>query len=166
MAGRVNQAGGSLPQPVEAAPGAAAAGASWAQFRGTQGLYLALQLLAALALVLSRALPVAVVAAFPVCPFARYLHVPCAGCGLTRACCAIGHGDFAAAWAYNPFGYVFYAGALAALVWPFVARWRPQWEHAVLRGRVLTIGAVALVGAMWVFGLARILCPALRPGGG
>ncbi|MBI1290811.1 DUF2752 domain-containing protein [bacterium] len=54
------------------------------------------------------------------------LGVPCPGCGLTRSVTAIFHGDFLAAWQYNPFGYFFALGfALLAPV-------------AVLPGRQIT----------------------------
>ena len=127
---------------------------------------LALQLLAGLALVLSRVFPAGATPALWVCPFKRYLDLPCPGCGLTHAFCAIGHGDFSAAWAFNPFGYVFYGGATAALVWPLVARWRPQWEQALFRPRTVASGALLLVGAMWVYGLVRILRLCFRSAGG
>lgn len=129
-------------------------------------LYVALQLLAGLALGLSAAFPAAAVPVLWECPFKRFLYLPCPGCGLTHAFCAISHGDFAAAWGFNPFGYVFYGGAVAALVWPFVVRCRPQWEQVLLRGRAVTVGALLLVGAMWVFGLARLFCLSLRSAGG
>lgn len=167
MADEAGQAVSSVPQPTAVAePGTDGVGHPLGRWHGATGLYLALQLLAGLALGLSRVFPVEVAPAFWVCPFKRFLHLPCPGCGLTRAFCAISHGDLAAAWALNPFGYVFYGGAVVALFWPFVARWRPQWEQALLRARLVTLGALLLVGAMWVFGLVRLLCLSLRSAGG
>ena len=124
--------------------------------------------LAGLALLFSRMFPAAAVPAVWVCPFQRLLHLPCPGCGLTRAFCAISHGEFAAAWALNPFGFVFYGGTVIALLWPLVARWQPRWEEQLQRSRALTLGAVLLVVALSGFGLARALCaaaanPVLRP---
>ncbi len=52
-----------------------------------------------------------------ICVFHRMTSLPCPGCGLTRAFCAISHGDFAAAWQFNPFAFLFYAGVLAVPFW-------------------------------------------------
>lgn len=40
------------------------------------------------------------------CLFARVLHVPCPGCGSTRAVLALAHGDLDGVLRYNPFGPV------------------------------------------------------------
>jgi hypothetical protein len=42
----------------------------------------------------------------PLCPTARTLHMPCPGCGLTRATLAMLQGHFAEAWAYHPMSFV------------------------------------------------------------
>ena len=121
-------------------------------------LYVALQCLAAMALLLSFLFSPEAVPRLWGCPFERILHLPCPGCGMTRAFCAISHGDLVGAWVLNPFAYVFYGGAVVAIVWPFVLWRRPGWERALRRSRAVTVGALLLVGAMWVFGLLRILC--------
>jgi len=41
---------------------------------------------------------------YPRCPIEEYLHVQCPGCGMTRACAALLHGDLAAALHFNAFG--------------------------------------------------------------
>lgn len=122
--------------------------------------------LAGLALGLSRVFPATALPALWECPFQRLLHLPCPGCGLTRACCAISHGDFAAAWALNPFGYVFYAGALLALAWPLLVAWRPRWAQCLCDSRAMTASALALALGLCGFGLARILWLAVRSAGG
>lgn len=43
------------------------------------------------------------------CSFKRLTGVECPGCGLTRSVVCLVHGDFLAAWRYNPGGYVFVA---------------------------------------------------------
>lgn len=49
------------------------------------------------------------------CPIAAVLHIPCPGCGLTRACEALLHGKVAAAMGLHAFAPVFLAaGALLA----------------------------------------------------
>jgi hypothetical protein len=40
------------------------------------------------------------------CGFARLTHHPCPGCGSTRACLALAHGDIAGVFRSNPFGPV------------------------------------------------------------
>ena len=52
---------------------------------------------------------------FVLCPFRALTGLPCPGCGMTRAFCAIGHGDFAGALGFNPLAPLVFAAAL--LVW-------------------------------------------------
>ncbi|MCK5804624.1 MAG: DUF2752 domain-containing protein [Lentisphaeria bacterium] len=124
---------------------------------GSMTLYIALQLMGVLALFLSVLFPSEHAPVLWPCPFDRAFDLPCPGCGLTRAFCAIGHGEFGAAWAFNPFAYVFYVGAVGAVLWPLVVWRRPDWERVVSNSRAVTFGAVLLVGSMWTFGLVRIV---------
>jgi hypothetical protein len=49
------------------------------------------------------------------CPFRAVTGLPCPGCGMTRAFCSIGHGEFTRAFGYNALApFVFVA---AMLVW-------------------------------------------------
>jgi hypothetical protein len=49
------------------------------------------------------------------CPFRAVTGLPCPGCGMTRAFCSIGHGEFARAFGYNALApFVFVA---AMLLW-------------------------------------------------
>ena len=43
---------------------------------------------------------------FPRCPFFALTGLQCPGCGSTHAFYALVHGDFPAAWAFNPFTLV------------------------------------------------------------
>ncbi len=92
-----------------------------------------------------------------VCWLRATTGLPCAGCGLTHAFCAIGHGEFSAAWHYHPFGYVFYGIALVLLAGPAIRRCAPRVEAGLNGGWAVPLGAVALGGAMLVFGIARIV---------
>ena len=94
---------------------------------------------------------------FHVCYMYRFTGIPCPGCGLTRAFCAISHGRFAQARHHNPFGFVFYGLAVATLVWPVLARLFPGAEQRVVRSRAIVVAPILLVAAMWVYGLGRAL---------
>lgn len=75
------------------------------------------------------------------CLFQHILHIPCPGCGMTRAFLSLLRLDFAAAWHYNPlifcmpyvFIYIFFD-------------LRPEWLH---RRLLAIIGVLALVN--WTF---------------
>ena len=95
--------------------------------------------------------------ALPLCPFHHLTGLPCPGCGLTRAFCAIGHGDFGDAWDLNPFCFLFYAATLCLLVWPFVRRKWPAVERRLVLSPWFGGGAILVIVAMWVFGTARII---------
>ena len=49
------------------------------------------------------------------CPFRALTGLPCPGCGMTRAFCSMGHGEFARAFGYNALAPFVFAGAL--LLW-------------------------------------------------
>ena len=69
----------------------------------------ALSILAATVFISPSVLP-----SFRYCWFKSMTGVPCPGCGVTHALCAIGHGRFADAWAYNPFSFAVYGLLLGA----------------------------------------------------
>jgi hypothetical protein len=93
-------------------------------------------------------------AGIPVCPSATLLHVPCPGCGMTRAMFAAFRGHFAESWHYHPLALVAvplllaYAAAHGAA---YVragdmrnVRWWPgRWADRVLMGLM-----VAMIG-LW-----------------
>jgi len=49
------------------------------------------------------------------CPFRAVTGLPCPGCGMTRAFCALGHGDLSGAFGYNALAPFVFAAAL--LLW-------------------------------------------------
>ena len=68
------------------------------------------------------------------CPFRALTGLPCPGCGMTRAFCSIGHGEFARAFGYNALApFVF----LAALL---------LWAHALATVLKLDSARAALEG--------------------
>ncbi|OGV78642.1 MAG: hypothetical protein A3K19_31830 [Lentisphaerae bacterium RIFOXYB12_FULL_65_16] len=91
------------------------------------------------------------------CTFHRLTGLPCPGCGLTRAFCCITHGEWTAAWQFNPFGYLFYAGCLILIAWPLVNHFRPTLEPRLTQSRWFVRGPLLLLGLMWLFGMARII---------
>ena len=94
---------------------------------------------------------------FEVCQFKRWTGLPCPGCGLTHSFCSISHGQFMRAWGENPFGYIFYALALLLLFWPALVRAFPRLRTSPHTARALAILPPVVVGAMLIFGLARLI---------
>lgn len=123
---------------------------------GSLALDGALAGLAVLALGISLCVPPGALPALPLCPFRELTGLPCPGCGMTRAFCAIGHGEFGKALALNPFSFVFYGAALALLGWPLARRRFPGALARVVQSRWFAGLPLALVLAMWAFGAWRI----------
>ncbi|MCX5654887.1 MAG: DUF2752 domain-containing protein [Planctomycetota bacterium] len=89
------------------------------------------------------------------CLLRRATGLPCATCGMTRSFCAIGRGEFGAAFAQHPLGPVLYAffalvmlrSAVVAVtgrrVWPRLAR-TFVWAAAALVAAILVVWVVRL----------------------
>lgn len=92
-----------------------------------------------------------------ICAMRNLTGLPCPGCGLTRAFCAISHGQFGAAFGLNPFAFAWYAGALVLLFWPLLRKVTPRACERIGTSRVLVFGVPALVAAMIVYGVARVV---------
>ncbi len=92
------------------------------------------------------------------CMLHRATGLPCPGCGLTRSVTNILHGEFARAWAYNPFGFVFAAFFVALAGGLAVPRaWVRRWEvEPPVSDRVMGVGTGVLVLLMMAFGLGRM----------
>lgn len=58
--------------------------------------------------------------ALPLCAFKVMTGLPCPGCGLTRAVCALGHGQIDMAMKYHPFVLVIYPVMVGLTAYPFV----------------------------------------------
>lgn len=58
------------------------------------------------------------------CSFRRWTGRDCPGCGMTRAFISIAHGDFAAAWRFNPASLYFYPLVLSQLPFRTWQLWR------------------------------------------
>lgn len=115
-----------------------------------------LSVFAGAAVLVSIAIPPGGLPSLPVCWFKSTTGMPCPGCGLTRAFCAISHGEFNAAWAFNPFGFLFYAGALLLALWPLLVWKFPRLETFRPAARRVTWFVFGLIAAMWAFDIWRI----------
>jgi hypothetical protein len=91
-----------------------------------------------------------------VCSFRVMTGRPCPGCGLTRGFCCISHARFGEAIYYNPFSFVFYAGTLFLLFWPFLA-WRfPKLKQWGRDTNLLMYAIPGLIVAMFFWGAYRM----------
>ena len=86
-----------------------------------------------------------------ICLFHAVTGLQCPGCGMTRAFCAISHGQFAYAWRLNPLSFHLYALSALSLIYPFFVNVIPE-----KLSRTIVLMTVA---ALMLFGVLRILCP-------
>lgn len=91
------------------------------------------------------------------CGMQRVTGLPCPSCGLTRSVTCALQGEMAAAWEYNPFGFLF-AGAFLLLggllfVPPKAKRWLR--ERSRIWGGVATVVFLVGLGGLLVHGFVR-----------
>lgn len=94
--------------------------------------------------------------AMQVCAFKQLTGRPCPGCGMTRAFCAISHGRIGDAMHFNPFGFVFYFGAVMLALWPLLSALFPKFKAWVQHTNFFVYVLPGLLVAMLLFGVARI----------
>lgn len=87
-----------------------------------------------------------------VCTFYNMTGLPCATCGLTRSLCSIAHGEFANAWHYHPFGFLFSSLFLAVALMPLVRRAAPSFQPRLPRA---PLASAWFAGALLLFGISR-----------
>ncbi|MCP3914140.1 MAG: DUF2752 domain-containing protein [bacterium] len=82
------------------------------------------------------------------CPVHAVTGVACPGCGMTRACVALAHGEVASAWSFHPFAFLLVPLALCFAVAP--GGTRQMWASVPDRVRtvVVTAGLVLCLG-LW-----------------
>lgn len=96
------------------------------------------------------------------CSFKRMWGLPCPGCGLTRSCVALVHGELATSWTYNPAGVMIVLLLAFQLPFRLLQLWRIHRGSAaislglavpltLLGLTALLIGhwAVRIVGVLW-----------------
>ncbi|HWS99935.1 MAG TPA: DUF2752 domain-containing protein [Pyrinomonadaceae bacterium] len=93
------------------------------------------------------------------CPFRALTHHPCPGCGMTRAFCALMHGELWRAVRLNPFSPLLFLAALAAWARAAAAVFRVERLRSILDRLprptpFATWAMLALVMAWWAARLA------------
>lgn len=83
----------------------------------------------------------------PGCPFRTATSIECAFCGMTHATVALGHGDFAAAFAFHPLAPLVLLGMIAACAAIVAGR-----SDALMTGR-RPYWILATIGAIWIVNL-------------
>lgn len=87
------------------------------------------------------------------CTAKIFFGVDCPGCGLTRSCISIGHGQFDRAWHFNPAGFLVYLLIAAQIPWQLMQLRR------IVKGQriydrpwifVLPIAAAVALIAQWI----------------
>ena len=92
-----------------------------------------------------------------ICLFNHLTGWPCPGCGLTRSFCALSHGQFGAAWAYNPLGYAPFAAAFFFMLRPALRLWCPALDARMRNLRIPTWLPLAALVGLCAFGLWRVV---------
>lgn len=67
------------------------------------------------------------------------------------------HGDWAAAWEFNPFGFVLVAIGVVLLLAPLWERLKPGWDLVLIGNRWVRVVGITIAAAMLIHGVLRIL---------
>ena len=91
----------------------------------------------------------------PLCPIAFWLHVPCPGCGLTRASLRLLQGDLRGALAYHPLvpialPFVTLFFGTNALIYIQTGQWGRLDSYRGRWGAVLALVLAALAVSVWI----------------
>jgi len=88
------------------------------------------------------------------CAFHALTDLQCPGCGMTRAFCAISHGQFADAWGLNPLSFYLYSLTMLGLMYPLFVNF--------ISDKLVRIIVLITVVAILAFGFWRFSRIALR----
>ena len=90
------------------------------------------------------------------CPLLKVTGLPCPGCGMSRSCLALVHGQWAEVWRLNPFGPLFAAfWAVVALGVIQPQPWRGRYARYLGRFERRTRWAGGVAGSLAIYGLTR-----------
>ena len=93
------------------------------------------------------------------CWFYNLTHLPCPGCGLTRAFLCISHGQWGRAWGFNPCGFIWYSLAWYGLLRPLFsskARWLSKPLDEILKSNFFVLFLVSFMFMAWILRIGRI----------
>lgn len=83
------------------------------------------------------------------CVFHTVTDVPCPGCGMTRACLSITHGQFTDAWRYHPLSFLILGLAIAIAIYP--SKVTDFWLRQSMATRnYLSIFALVICLSVWI----------------
>ena len=90
------------------------------------------------------------------CLFHSVTDVPCPGCGMTRACLSLSHGQFTDALRYHPFSFVIVGLAIIIAIFP--SRFKDVWSGLSSKTQSLIgIFGVVLCLSVWIMKLTSII---------
>ena len=90
------------------------------------------------------------------CLFHTVTDVPCPGCGMTRACISLSHGQFTDAWRYHPFSFIIIGLAICLAIFP--TKFTDVWSGLSSKTQsIIGIFGVVLCLSVWIMKLTSII---------
>ncbi len=86
------------------------------------------------------------------CLFQSITDIPCPGCGMTRACLSLSHGQFIDAWRFHPFSFKIVGIALTIAIFP--TKMMAIWSHQSSKTRnLIAFIGIFLCLSIWIIKL-------------
>lgn len=89
------------------------------------------------------------------CPFKTLFHIPCPGCGMTRAMLSLLSGNVLQSVLFHPFSVLFFAWVLLSIIPDRAVRKFPEWS-SVLIADMLMVSLVSLLSFWMLFKVLQI----------
>ena len=90
------------------------------------------------------------------CLFHTVTDVPCPGCGMTRACISLSHGQITDAWRYHPFSFIIVGLAIVIAIFP--SKMSVAWSSQSVKTRnIITYIGILLCLSVWIMKLTSII---------